>query len=79
MVDIVEMKLSKVVRLIRGPKETKVRLRVKTADETLTDKTVKKGITLVYELTRQVIELKQSAVRGEIIQSADRLPTPKTA
>ena len=63
-VDIVEMKLSKVVRYIRGPKGTKVRLQVKKADTGKVEEIV---------LTRQEIELKSSEVKGEIIQSGDRL------
>jgi carboxyl-terminal processing protease len=78
MIDIIEMKLSKVVRLIRGTKNTEVRLKVKKADETLADGKVKNGETVVYELIRQVIELKQQAVKGEIIQSADRLNGTKS-
>ena len=63
-VDIIEMKLNKVVRYIRGPKGTTVRLQVKTAD---------KNETKVYDLTRQVIELKSSEVKGEIIEVGDRV------
>jgi carboxyl-terminal processing protease len=62
--DIVEMKLSKVVRLIRGDSGTKVTLRVQTAD----------GKTETYDLTRQKIELKSSEVKGEIIPAPERLP-----
>ena len=62
--DIVEMKLSRVVRLIRGKKDTKVRLRVKTA---------KTSETKIYELTRQVIELKQSQVTSTIIDASTRI------
>ena len=62
--DIVEMKLSRVVRLIRGQKGTKVRLQVKVA---------KTGETNIYELTRQVIELKQSAVTSTIIDAGKRI------
>jgi len=62
--DIVEMKLSRVVRLIRGKKDTKVRLQVKTA---------KTSETKIYELTRQVIELKQSAVTSVIIDAGKRI------
>ena len=64
IVDIVEMKLSRVVRLIRGKKDTKVRLQVKTA---------KAGETKIYELTRQVIELKQQAVTSTIIDAGSRI------
>lgn len=63
-VDIVEMKLSKVVRLIRGPRGSKVRLQVSKADS---------NETVVYELIRQKIELSESAVKGEIIDTTDRL------
>lgn len=59
-VDIVEMKLSKVVRLIRGERGTKVRLRVKAEDT---------GEIKVYEMTRQKIELKSAAVKGKIIHT----------
>eukprot|EP00913_Durusdinium_trenchii_P013338 g12519.t1 len=78
MVDIVEMKLSKVVRLIRGKEGTKVRLKVKKADtiDEKTGKITKKGETVVYELTRQVIQLKSSEVKGEIIDTGKRIGVP---
>lgn len=63
-VDIVEMKLNRVVRYIRGKKGTTVRLKVKKADT---------GELEVYEMIRQKVELKQAAVRGEIINTGDRL------
>lgn len=61
--DVVEMKLNRVVRLIRGERDTKVRLKV--LRET--------GVTEMIELVRQTIELKASEVKGEIIQSNERL------
>ncbi len=64
LVDIMEMKLSKVVRLIRGKRGTKVRLQVKKGDT---------GEVVVYELTRKKIELKNSEVKGEIIETEKRL------
>ncbi len=64
MVDIVEMKLSKVVRFIRGKKGTIVRLELKPEGG---------GETRILSLTRQKIELKESAVKGEIIESPERL------
>lgn len=67
MVDIFEMKLSEVVRMIRGPRGTKVRLQVKPADG---------GESKVIELTRQKIELNDSAVKGEVIETKDRLGRP---
>ena len=63
-VDIVEMKLSKVVRLIRGPRGSKVRLQVAKAGT---------NESVVYELIRRKIELSESAVKGEIIEMTDRL------
>ncbi len=62
-VDIVDMKLSKVVRLIRGKRGSKVRLQVQKGDS---------GDTIVYDLIRQKIELKESEVKGEIIETMDR-------
>lgn len=62
--DIVEMKLTKVVDLIRGKRGTKVKLQVVTAAS---------GETKEYELVRQKIELKSSEVKGEIIQTGTRI------
>jgi carboxyl-terminal processing protease len=64
MVDVMEMKLSKVVRLIRGKRGTKVRLQVKKGDT---------GEVVLYELTRQKIELTNAEVKGEIIDTGERL------
>jgi len=63
IVDIVEMKLSKVVRLIRGKRGSKVRLQCVKGDS---------SDTVVYELIRQKIELRESEVKGEIINTKDR-------
>jgi carboxyl-terminal processing protease len=65
--DIIEMKLNRVVRLIRGERGTKVRLRV----------LLESGETVDYELTRQMIELHASEVKGEIIPAEDRIPGVK--
>jgi len=64
-VDVVEMKLSKVVRYIRGKRGTIVQLRVKKE---------KNNATEVYKLTRKKIELSTSEVKGKIIDSGERLP-----
>ncbi|MBA3314494.1 MAG: PDZ domain-containing protein, partial [Planctomycetaceae bacterium] len=61
--DVVEMKLTKVVQLIRGKAGTKVVLQVKTAG----------GDTKDYELTRQQVELNDAAVRGEILDTGKLL------
>ncbi len=63
MIDIMEMKLSKVVRLIRGKRGTKVRLQVKKGDT---------SEVVLYELTRKKIELTNQEVKGEIIQANKR-------
>ena len=65
--DVIEMKLNRVVRLIRGERGTKVRLRVMK----------EAGEAEEYLLTRQKIELKASEVKGEIIQIGDRIPGMK--
>ncbi len=59
--DVVEMRLNRVVRLIRGKVGTKVRLRILRAA----------GETLMIELVRQTVELHASEVKGEIIQASD--------
>ena len=66
-VDIVEMKLKNVVRLIRGKSGTKVRLRVKKAEG---------GDTAVYEMVRQKIELNEQEVKGEVLNLQDRIGQP---
>ncbi len=63
LIDIVEMKLSKVVRQIRGKRGSKVRLQVAKADT---------NESVLYELVRQKIELKEQAVKGEIINTKSR-------
>ena len=63
--DVVEMRIGNVVRLIRGESGTKVRLQVLPADG---------GEAEVIELTRRQIELKDSQVRGEIVNLRDRVP-----
>lgn len=59
-IDLVEKKLSDVVRYIRGPRGTKVRLIVQPADS---------KERKVYELTRQKIELKEAHAKGQVIET----------
>jgi len=59
-IDLVEKKLSDVVRFIRGPKDTKVRLIVQPAG------TKERKI---YELTRQKIELKEQHAKAKILET----------
>ncbi len=61
LVDVVEMKLSKVVEKIRGPKGTKVLLQVKK----------EAGGVENYTMTRQTVKLTEQEVKGKIINSGD--------
>ena len=64
IIDVVQLKLMKVVSFIRGKKGTIVRLKVKKDDS---------DESIVYDLTRQTIELKESAVKGKIIDTGSRI------
>src|SRR5262249_31211747 len=59
VVDVVDMKLREVVKLTRGRRRTKVELKVLP---------VGKLEPVVYDLTRQKIELKAQEARSEIIE-----------
>ena len=59
MVDIVEMPLRDVVKLIRGKAGTTVRLGVKSGGV---------GATKTYKIVRARVELEESAARGEVIE-----------
>ena len=63
-IDTVEMKLRDVVKLVRGPRGTKVQLKILP---------VGKIDPVVYDLVRQKIEMKSQAARGEIIEQ-DKKP-----
>ena len=75
IVPVVEMKLSKVVHLIRGPHGTKVRLQIKTAEhiDPKDPSKNRKSQVAVYTLTRRTIELTSQEVKGQIIQAGDRV------
>jgi carboxyl-terminal processing protease len=62
-VDVVEMKLREVVKLIRGAKGTKVELKVLPAG---------KLEPVVYALTRRQIEIKEQAARSEIVEQGKK-------
>ena len=68
-VDVVDMKLTKVVDMIRGKKETKVRLKVLAAAT---------NDVKIYDLIRQKVELKQSEVKGEILDTSTRFKGMKS-
>jgi carboxyl-terminal processing protease len=59
IVDVVDMNLNEVVRLIRGKRGTVVRLKVIPVGETAPK---------VYDITRAKIELKDAEARGEVIE-----------
>ena len=68
IVDVVDMNLNEVVKLIRGKRGTVVRLKVIPVGETAPK---------VYDITRAKIELKDAEARGEVIergQKADGKP-----
>ena len=60
MVDVVDMNLNEVVKLIRGKRGTVVRLKVIPVGQT---------VPKVYDITRAKIELKDSEARGELIEA----------
>ncbi len=62
-VETQDMKLKDVVKMIRGEAGTKVKLHVKTKAA---------GDVQIYEITRALIKLEDSAARSEIIQSGTK-------
>lgn len=60
-VDVVEMKLTKVVEMIRGKKGTKVRLQVLKEAGGIED----------YELTRTEVKITEDEVKGKILDSSE--------
>jgi carboxyl-terminal processing protease len=61
--DVVDMKLRDVVKLIRGPRDTKVQLKIVHAD------TIE---PIVLDLTRQRVELKSQEARAEIMEQGKK-------
>lgn len=61
--DIRDMRLKDAVRLIRGPRGTKVQLEVIPAA---------KGGRVIYELTREKVELKEQEATAEIVEAGKR-------
>lgn len=66
-VDVVEMKLTKVVDMIRGKKGTKVKLQVLKEGGGIED----------YELTRTEVKITEDEVRGKVIDAAEWIPGQK--
>ena len=63
MVDVVDMNLNEVVKLIRGKRGTVVRLKVIPVGETAPK---------IYDITRDKIELKDAEARGEVIEDGKK-------
>ena len=63
MVDVVDMNLNEVVKLIRGKRGTIVRLKVIPVGET---------VPKIYDVTRDKIELKDAEARGEIVEDGKK-------
>jgi len=63
IVDVVDMNLNEVVKLIRGKRGTIVRLKVIPVGET---------VPKVYDITRAKIELKDAEARGEVIEQGKK-------
>ncbi len=63
MVDVVDMNLNEVVKLIRGKRGTIVRLKVIPVGET---------VSKIYDITRDKIELKDAEARGEIVEDGKK-------
>ena len=73
MVDVIDMNLNEVVKLIRGRAGTVVRLAVIPEDtKEKEDSREKKTDYTEYTITRAKIELKDSEARGEIIPCGDK-------
>ena len=78
-VDVIEMKLTKVVDMIRGKKGTRVKLKVlkpKEADEEETAGIERR--TQIYELTRTEVKITEDEVKGKILESAEWIDGRKT-
>ncbi len=71
-VDVIEMKLTKVVDMIRGKKGTKVQLKVlKPKEENEEESAGIERRTVVYELTRTEVKITEDEVKGKILESSD--------
>jgi carboxyl-terminal processing protease len=63
IIDIIDMRLTDVVKHIRGDKNTIVRLQVQPGGE---------GERTIYEITRAEIDLKDQIARGEIVEEGKK-------
>jgi len=63
LVDVVDMNLNDVVKLIRGKRGTIVRLKIIPVGQT---------VPKIYDITRAKIELKDSEARGELVEEGEK-------
>jgi carboxyl-terminal processing protease len=71
-VDVVEMKLTKVVEMIRGKKGTKVKLKVLVPKEENEEESAgHERRTKIYELTRTEVKITEDEVKGKILESSE--------
>ncbi len=71
-VDVVEMKLTKVVEMIRGKKGTKVKLKVLVPKEENEDEADgHERRTKIYEMTRTEVKITEDEVKGKILESSE--------
>lgn len=73
-VDVIEMKLTKVVDMIRGKKGTKVKLKVRVPKEENEEESANlEARERIYELTRTEVKITEDEVKGKILESSEWL------
>ena len=71
-VDVIEMKLTKVVDMIRGKKGTKVKLKVRVPKEENEEESANlEARERIYELTRTEVKITEDEVKGKILESEE--------
>lgn len=71
-VDVIEMKLTKVVDMIRGKKGTKVKLKVRVPKEENEEESANLAAReRIYELTRTEVKITEDEVKGKILETSE--------
>ncbi len=71
-VDVIEMKLTKVVDMIRGKKGTKVKLKVRVPKEENEEESANlAGRERIYELTRTEVKITEDEVKGKVLETSE--------
>ena len=71
-VDVIEMKLTKVVDMIRGKKGTRVKLKVRVPKEENEEESANlEARERIYELTRTEVKITEDEVKGKILESSE--------